>query len=318
MGRKSLFDREALTVLLMKQNGVITRGQARDCGMTRHALEHRLRVGGPWQPLLPGVYMTNTGTPTGMQRLQAALLYAGPDSAVTGPAALALHRIRARQITVVDVLIPEERRRRSLEFVRVHRTSRMPGSLFRMGEVSYVSSARAVADTVCGLRDISEVRAIVADGVQPGRVSVAQLAQELACGPVQGSARFRHVLAEVAEGVRSAAEGDLRSLITRERLPEPLCNARLYMGDSFIAMPDAWWPDAEVAVEIESRQWHLSPGDWDATLARDARMSARGIIVLHFSPRRLRTEPAAVASEIRSALEAGHQRGRLGIRAVAC
>jgi hypothetical protein len=46
-------------------------------------------------------------------------------------------------------------------------------------------------------------------------------------------------------------------------------------------------------------------------------MSARGIIVLHFSPRRLRTESAVVASEIRSALEARHQRGRLGIRAVA-
>jgi very-short-patch-repair endonuclease len=317
MGRKSLFDHDALAVVLMNQNGVITRGQARDCGMSRHGLEHRVRVGGPWQPLLPSVYMTNTGTPTGLERLQAALLYAGPGSAITGPAALALHHLGARQIIVVDVLIPEERKRRSLEFVRVHRTSRMPSSLFRMGEVSYVPLARAVADTVCGLRDISEVRAIVAEGVQRGRVQVSQLADELARGPVQGSARFRRVLAEVADGVRSAAEGDLRSLIKRERLPEPMYNARLYMGDSFIAMPDAWWPDAEVAVEIESRQWHLSPGDWDATLARDARMSARGIIVLHFSPRRLRTESAAVASEIRSALEAGHQRGRLGIRAVA-
>jgi hypothetical protein len=47
-------------------------------------------------------------------------------------------------------------------------------------------------------------------------------------------------------------------------------------------------------------------------------MSARGIIVLHFSPSRLRNEPAAVAAEIRSALEAGRQRGRLGIRTVAC
>src|SRR5262249_61773332 len=57
---------------------------------------------------------------------------------------------------------------------------------------------------------------------------------------------------------------------------------------------------------------------WDATLARDARMNARGIIVLHFSPSRLRNEPAPAAAEIRSALEAGRQRGPLGIRAVAC
>lgn len=317
MGRKALFDYEALADLVARQSGVITRGQATNCAMSNDALQHRIRVGGPWQILLPGIYLTNTGAPAVPHRLMAALLYAGPGSAITGSAALTLHRIRAPRARTVDVLIPHERRRRSVSFVQVHRTSRLPDVLQWAGEICYVPLPRAVADAVRGLSDIGEVRAIVADGVQRGRVSVAQLAEELERGPVQGSARFRLVLAEVGEGVRSAAEGDLRSLIKRERLPEPMYNARIYVGDCFIAKPDAWWPDAEVAVEIESRQWHLSPGDWDATLARDARMSARGIIVLHFSPRRLRTEPAAVASEIRSALEAGHQRGRLGIRAVA-
>ncbi len=100
MGKKSLFDHEALAVVLMKQNGVITRSQARDCGMSRHGLEHRVRVGGPWQPLLPGVYLTNTGTPTALERLQAALLYAGPGSAITGPAALTLHHIWARRLGI--------------------------------------------------------------------------------------------------------------------------------------------------------------------------------------------------------------------------
>jgi len=304
--------------LLLRQNGVISRRQVHDCGLSDQALRHRIREGGPWQALLPGVYLTTTGTPSMLERLAAALTYAGPGSAITGPAAVVLHRVRAPQTGFVDVLIPHERRRRSIAFVRVQRTLRMPGFQLRVGEVSYVPLARAVADTVRDLADMGEVRAVVADGVQRGRVRIPELAEELACGPVRGSARFRRALEEVADGVRSAAEGDLRSLIKRERLPEPMYNARLYMGDSFIAMPDAWWPDAEVAVEIESRQWHLSPGDWDATLARDARMSARGIIVLHFSPGRLRTEPAAVASEIKSALEAGYQRGRLGIRAVAC
>jgi hypothetical protein len=148
-------------------------------------------------------------------------------------------------------------------------------------------------------------------------VSVAQLADELACGPVQNSARFRRALEEVADGIRSSAEGDLRALIKRERLADPMYNACLYSGESFIAQPDAWWPDAGVAVEIESRQWHLSPGDWEHTLARSARMSANGIIVLHFPPRRLRTESRTVATEIRSALEAGRDRGRLDIRAIA-
>jgi hypothetical protein len=122
----------------------------------------------------------------------------------------------------VDVLIPHERRRCSIAFVRVQRTSRMPELQHRAGEVCCVPLARAVADTVRGLGDIGEVRAVVADGVQRSRVSVRELADELARGPVRGSARFRQALEEVAEGVRSSAEGDLRTLIKRERLPDPM------------------------------------------------------------------------------------------------
>ena len=71
-----------------------------------------------------------------------------------------------------------------------------------------------------------------------------------------------------------------------------------------------------MAGEVDSREWQLSPRDWERTLARDARMGAHGIVVLHFSPRRLRAEPRMVAAEIRSALAAGRGCGRLDIRAL--
>jgi hypothetical protein len=316
MGKRALFDRNAMADVLARQSGVITRSQAQDCAMTDQALRHRLRPGGPWQGLLPAIYLTSTGSPTPAQRLMAAQLYAGGRSAITGPAALGLHSVRAPQTRVVDVLIPHERRRRSLGFVRVHRTARMPSVALWAGEVCYVPLARAVADTARILRDVAEVRAVVAEGVQRQRVHVAQLAEELAGGPAQGSARLRQVLAEVGEGVRSAAEGDLRTLIKRERLPDPMYNARLYVGGEFIASPDAWWPAAGVAAEVDSREWHLSPRDWERTLARHARMSAHGIIVLHFPPSRLRAEPRMVAAEIKSALAVGQSRGRLDVTAL--
>ena len=122
------------------------------------------------------------------------------------------------------------------------------------------------------------------------------------------SAWLRRTLAEVADGVRSAAEADLRDLIRADGLPPPLFNARLYVGPEFLAVPDAWWPDKGVVVEVESREWHLSPEDWDRTMRRCRRMSAQGINVMHFTPQRIRTEAAAVAAEIRSALQDGHPR----------
>jgi hypothetical protein len=316
MGRKALFDRDAVAELLRRQSGVITRNQTKDCGMSDSALRHRLRTGGPWQVLLPGVYLSASGAVTTAQREVAAILYAGSGSVITGPAALAWHRIRVPRTSIVNVLVPEPRRRRDVGFVQLNRTSRMPRMVFPNGQVFYVPPARAVADTVRGMGDLGAVRAIVADGVQRGIVKVPQLADELAAGPARGSARLRQVLDEVAEGVRSSAEGDLRTLIKREHIPDPMYNPRLYAGDSFIAEPDAWWTDAGVAGEIESREWHLSPRDWERTLARDARMSAYGIIVLHFPPRRLRTEPQVVAAEIRSALAAGRSRGPMDIRAL--
>jgi len=108
----------------------------------------------------------------------------------------------------------------------------------------------------------------------------------------------------------------LRRLIKTSKLPEPMYNARLYVGDEFLAQPDAWWRDAGVAGEVDSREWHLSPEQWARTMERHARMTAQGILVVHFTPRRIRSEPAKVAAELQAAIQAGRQRAQLAIRAV--
>jgi very-short-patch-repair endonuclease len=107
---------------------------------------------------------------------------------------------------------------------------------------------------------------------------------------------------------RAAAEGDLHALIKRERLPVPMFNARLFVGGQLLAITDAWWPEACVAAEVDSREWHLSPADWERTLARDARMTEHGILVMRFPPRKIRTAGKEVAGQIRSALAASGSR----------
>jgi hypothetical protein len=115
-------------------------------------------------------------------------------------------------------------------------------------------------------------------------------------------------VAEVSGGIRSTADGDLRDLIVRARLPVPVFNPRLFVGRTFLGTPDCWWPESGVAGEADSRAWHLSPRGWEQTLARHARMSAQGIIVLHFTPAQIRTGPGEVAMTIRKALAAGRDR----------
>ena len=298
-------DETALHRVLSKQDGVISRQQALDCGISLGQFRHRVRPGGPWQRLLPGVYLTVTGTPTRRQLEIAALRYAGPGSAITGLAALRRSGVRVPDHRVITVLVRRGRSRADQSFVRVWPTTRMPEYVCVDGPVEFTMVARAVADAARELRSFREFRALVAHSVQGRFCKLDVLARELADTPRRQSSWLRRALGEVADGVRSVAEGDLRDLIIRAGLPRPMFNARLFAGEQFLAVADAWWPDAGVAAEVDSREWHLSPDDWAGTLARHARMGRHGIVVLHFTPGQIRTKPEQVMTDIRSALLAG-------------
>ena len=310
-------DRDALYRILERQLDVISRRQALAAGLTRHALGHRLRPGGPWRALLPGVYMAASGSPTTLQQEMAALLYAGPGSVITGPAALRSHHIRTELTDIVDVLVPAARRRRDTQFVRLHRTTRMPERIWQAGPVRYAPPPRAVADAVRALTSLRDVRAVVADAVQRDKCAISRLAAELGEGPAKGSVLFREAMADVADGIRSAAEGDLRDLLARSGLPMPLFNPSLYdAAGTFIARPDAWWPGLGIAVEVDSREWHMSPEDHARTLARGRRMARYQIVVLRFTPRQIRTQRTAVISDIKAALEGARDRPPLALSTV--
>lgn len=307
----------ALRALIETQSAVVTRAQALRGGLSHHAVSHRLRADGPWQPVLPGVYLTVTGKPTRTQREIAAILYGGPHAVITGLAAVRRHRMRGPESDVVDLLVPARRQCQSVSYVAVHRTTRMPNQVMGPPTVSYTVPARAVADAARWLTDLREVRALVAGAVQSRACWPDELAEELREGPRQGSALFRAALSEVLEGIRSAPEGELRSLIIKARLPLPLFNPALYLANgTFIARPDAWWPEAGVAIEVDSKRWHFWEDDWDRTMDRHSDLGQYSIVTLHFSPYKLRNEQAVVMRRMTNAYNSGIKRPRLPIKAV--
>jgi hypothetical protein len=317
MPKRSDYDAERLRGVLQAQRQVVTRTQALLCGLPHSTVDRYVAPGGRWQRLLPGVYLALTGTATQDQRDMAALLYAGRRSLLTGSAAMRRHHLRPAGPDLVDVLIPWERSRQSTGFVRICRTQRMPERLFVTGRIRFAKVPRAVADAARGLTRFDDVRQVVCEAVQRRACSVAELTEELEAGPVRGSALFREALAEVGDGVRSVAEADFRMLILRSGLPRPVFNARLFDADGiFIATVDAWWPEAGVAAEIDSRAYHLAAADQDRTTERHDRLAAHGILTLHFPPRRVTTDAPGIVSELQSAIDKGLARPRLPITAV--
>jgi hypothetical protein len=311
------YDREQLGRIVRGQYAVISRGQALECGMTRSTIEYRLRSDGPWRQILPGVYLTVTGTVTIEQRETAALLYAGPQSVITGPVAIRRHNLRCAGLNVLDVLIPADVHRKSTGFVQIQRTIRMPGNLYTTGPIRFTSLARAVADAARGMTRFSDVQALVCEAVQRGRCSLEELVAELNDGPSAGTRWYRMALAEVGEGIRSAAEGDLKRLIDRSDLDKPVYNADLYTLDGiFLGRPDAWFGRAGVAGEVDSREYHMSARDYAETTMRHNRMEAAGIHMLHWLPSTIKAKPGRIVADLRDAIAAGNERPELPIRAV--
>ena len=313
MPKRSVINHERLGRILVSQHQVITRSQALGCGIPQSTVSVWCKPGGKWQKMLPGVYLAVTGTPTQEQRQLAALLYAGPESVLTGPAAMRTRRLRVPATDMVDVLIPASVKRQSLGYVRIHRTRRMPAP-HRVGPIRIAPAARAVADASHWFTSLGDVRALVAEAVQKQVCSIAQIGIELSEGPNRDSAHLRKALAAVRSGIRSEAEADFRDRILRSDLMAPQYNVFLRARDGTdIGEADAWWADAGVSAEIDSQEYHFYREGWLRTDAKHGRMLKYGIRPHHFAPSRVKSDWPAIYEELKSSIADGRRRPRLDI-----
>lgn len=295
--------------LVVSQDGLATSRQLSDLGCPTSTIAYRCTPGGPWQRVLPRVILLQTGAPSPRQRLRAALLYAGEGAVLTGTAALAMYGVRAVDPVMragpVDVLVSGMRNPRSRSYVRIHRTQR-PCRRLPVEGLPCAPLTRAVADTIPYLVGQNAVTALLAELVQRGRCTLAELTTALRSSCRGSDLRVAKTIEGLTAGIRSVAEADARRLLHDAGIPAPLWNRALHLPDgTFLARPDAYWPYAGVALEIDSREWHLSPGDWERTMARRNFMARHGLIVLSASPAQLRNTPAAITTAVRGALTRG-------------
>jgi hypothetical protein len=248
---------------------VLTARQLREHGVTPGTIAERCRPGGPWQQLLPQVYLLHAGPPNSAERLEAALLYAGRDAGahgplgggreamVTGLAALALHRFSSVPplpgLPRIDVLVPRQRRLRDAGDVAIRRTNALP----RPQEVAGLPCApvpRALADAIAELDDIDTVRRLLTEAVRGGHCDAGAVLEELGQARLLGRPYVAAAVdALLAEG-RTVAEDRLYAMVRCHALPDPVWNVDLRLpGGPPLGGVDAYWPEHAVAVEIDAR-----------------------------------------------------------------
>lgn len=280
--------------------GVITVRELVALGVDETTVYRRCRHGGPWQRLLPGTILLHNGTPTRREREIAALLYCGPAAMLTGTSALRRHGLRRLpDDDTVHALVPAHRQVRSVGFLLVERTTRLPQPLEREG-LAVAPLVRAVLDEARRRRDPTSIAGLMAEPVQRQMLLAEQLVEELEAGCRKGTAAPRGVLRAIRAGVLSAAEFDARAWWESRGLPPARFNVRVLRPDRrLLAVVDVCVEEFGFVWEIDSVEAHFATSaQVEATARRRRALRDAGLVVVGSRPTQIRDDPDGVAKDV--------------------
>lgn len=301
---------QAAVALASHQQGVLSRSQLLDAGVTSEAL--RWRIGRDWRLVLPGVYALQTGPPSREQRLVAAQLLGGPGSWLGGSTAAALYGLRSCSLALpIRVLVPRPQRSRRIAWVDVRATSLLGEAVVERGPLRVGCLPRAVVDATAENAEERGARAIMIEAVQRRMVRLDDLEHWVDARGRRGSVRLRRLLAEAASGAWSVPESDLLALIrTSPSLPEPMANPLLTgPAGERLTCPDVWFDDVGMAVLVQSRRFHADGLDWDATVTAGSDLSTARVVVVGVTPEALTRDPLGQLRRVEQAHAAARRSG---------
>jgi hypothetical protein len=309
--RRADLDPIALDVLLRVNERVVTHAELIELGMPRSTITHRIRPGGPWQRVYPGVVVTHSGTITWRERLLGALQYAGPDAMITGEPGLRIHRVkvdRPKEPDLPHILIPHARRRTAHHLAIIERCRELPEPVMRLG-LPVAPVAKCVADAGRRQAQPDRVRELVSACLQDRKCTVMELAAAVQHANRQRTALSREALREIDAGVRSVAESKVRKIVLATDLPEPLFNPVLRTLDGrFIASPDGYFPHCAAGYEIDSFAYHLRRKSYLETQRRLRRTARNGVLLIGISPVDAYEDPEGFVDELRQFIAFAEQR----------
>ncbi|WDF38122.1 hypothetical protein PBV52_15595 [Streptomyces sp. T12] len=317
---------------------VMTTAQLKSHGISPAEMNEQCRPGGPWQQVLPGVFLLHPGPPTSEERLHAVLMYAArerspgvpsqpnageahapayPDAVITGLAALTLHGFSATPpltaLDQIDVLVPRMRRLRSTGCARILRTAALPTPQQVTG-LPVAPVPRALADAVAELTDASAVRRLLTEAVRGGHCEPASVVRELNQAKLLSRPHVVDAVDSLLAEGRAIAEDRLYEMVHVHGLPDPVWNVDLRLpGGPHLGGLDAYWPDQAVAVELDTRaprQGHRQDDDalWSEYARKREHLERLGITVVHITPKKLRDSMEQQAAVVRTALMAAADR----------
>lgn len=278
--------------LLDAQRGVITTSQARS-HLTRRQLEAGLACG-TLQRLWPGIY--SRPEPDIFVKLRGLDLSAGVTVAACLSTAAALHGFDTENPEDVHILNPDDHQLRSAAGLMVHRRKGAPltvhgdrpvtGAAWTAIEVARcLKRPRALATLDAALRSRTCDRRALhrAAKRQAGRRGIVAVRE----------------LIELADGLAELPmESEARLAMIDGGLPASVLQYEILDADGRLWRVDFAWPDAKVAAEYESDEWHNSPEALRDDRTRYAALQYIGWTVVWVLKEDVRQQPSEMCRRI--------------------
>lgn len=285
------------------QHGLVTRAQALAAGMTDKQIRGRVKTG-HWVRVAHGVYRHSSARSTLHSRLLAVCLAHG--ALASHRSAAALHGIDGFRLDRIEVVVPHGRGR-PISGATLHQSTQM--------DLAEPVDCDGIPTTGLG-RTLLDVSAVVSrqrldqaiDSVlRDERMCTTDLYRVLASHARRGRdgcAAFRDSLEDrhgevIPLSIWSRMVSDL---LVDSGLERPAMEHRVHGSNgALIAQVDLAYPDCRVAIELDSRRWHLNRESFDKDPQRRNRLTVAGWTVLNFTWSHYVGDPRGLCSTVKEA-----------------
>lgn len=250
--------------------------------------------------VLPGVY---TADRNDSSLLQAAAMYAAPAGALSHTTALWCWHLLTPLPRPLHVTVPASRQPYGSALIRAHRRYGPLSSVTRMG-LDVVSLESALLNS-WPLLKCDDRRRVLIDAVRTRRTTVERLRAGCDALPkLRDRPELRQLIDLLDAGCQSELElfGHTR-VFRHPSMPELQAQYPIRLRQKTI-YADLADPELRVAIELDGAQFHDTPAARERDRRRDVELAALGWVVLRFSARRLREDPAGVRREVLEVLAA--------------
>jgi very-short-patch-repair endonuclease len=287
--------------LAERQDGVVARRQLAQLGMSESAIARRLAAG-RLHRIHPGAYAVGHTVLTWGGKLRAAVLWGGEGAVVSHLPAACIWDLLSSASPLIHLTVPQ-RSGASRPGVRVHQARRLHADdCAAVRGVPVTSLARTLLD-LAETEPFARLERAVEQAERMRLLDPSAIERVIERNRGRRGIRpLRSVIASLdpkAAETSSRLEREFLRLVRGCGLPTPEVNVSV--GPYVV---DFLWREQRLIVELDGYEHHQTRTAFERDRSRDIQLKLAGYEVLRITHRRLHTEPAVVAGELRRFLSA--------------